>query len=713
MENLTSIIDKPIENETEDSFETQNYLIALSQFIENAETPLTIALQGEWGSGKTSLMNRLKNSLEGKKFKAYWINTWEHALMKDNPIKCIMSILEAMICSLSQDIPVDKRENIKNTVSSTFKILGAIALNCIGNQIGDNNIGTRLIQKGEDGANDTGSNSIPEHGISDLKKAIGKITQTIVTKENAQFEKVVFFIDDLDRIDPPIAVQILELLKNIFDSENCIFVLAIDYEVVVKGLKPKFGELNESNAREFRSFFDKIIQVPFSMPLGAYKIETFLKEKLKAIHYLEKSTSENSILIKNLSTFTLNSIGNNPRSLKRLMNILSLVKLIMKKQEFKVEEYLIPQNLIEQIVYALVCVQIAYPSVYNMLVKYPEFTEWQENLNASNENGIAKEFQFRTLTNEETQMIEKLAKRCDEEWERVLFKICMRDKNLLARFSNISDIFNKIRKLVRKEIAIKNIQENQAEEYNNLTSNIIASIIPLCSITNVNINMDNVKTAFKPIENMSALLKNLENNAQFGKALETEFKNQNITCQCTNKKFVKIIYHELNFTNQNMCSLRQEFYVHAKGYVLVNYFYDYEKDIFKFYQGATITSEADIEKYDQLLACPNLAKSIQEKFDAIVKREQDNDELTVSIGNEFKDGFKNGKFSPPCIMFTFEDLGEFSKPVNAQRMAKIIGEVIKEWSKMFKAKRAPALPPPEPIPPTTQNQPTQYPQPQE
>ena len=90
-----------------------------------------------------------------------------------------------------------------------------------------------------------------------------------------------FFIDDLDRIDPPVAVKILELLKNIFDLPRCIFVLAIDYNVVVKGLKSKFGELTAQNEREFRYFFDKIIQLPFTMPMPSYKIDTFLTDKLK------------------------------------------------------------------------------------------------------------------------------------------------------------------------------------------------------------------------------------------------------------------------------------------------------------------------------------------------------------------------------------------------------------------------------------------------
>ena len=50
----------------------------------------------------------------------------------------------------------------------------------------------------------------------------------------------------------------------------------IDYDIVVKGLESKFGPKTDENEREFRSFFDKIIQVPFSMPTGTYDIENFL-----------------------------------------------------------------------------------------------------------------------------------------------------------------------------------------------------------------------------------------------------------------------------------------------------------------------------------------------------------------------------------------------------------------------------------------------------
>ena len=123
--------------------------------------------------------------------------------------------------------------------------------------------------------------------------------------------------------------MILELLKNIFNIEHCIFVVAIDYQVVVKGLKSKFGEPNENNEWEFRAFFDKIIQLPFMMPVGDYNLENYVENLLEETSYFNKK--EMTVLKSSkLSRIVRLTIGTNPRALKRLVNSLSLI-LIQKK----------------------------------------------------------------------------------------------------------------------------------------------------------------------------------------------------------------------------------------------------------------------------------------------------------------------------------------------------------------------------------------------
>ena len=87
MKKISNVTDLPLDIslDQKDQFNIEVYSNALSKFIENIAPPITIALQGEWGSGKTSLMKTLKYRLcaERNEFDAVWINTWQFSLMND------------------------------------------------------------------------------------------------------------------------------------------------------------------------------------------------------------------------------------------------------------------------------------------------------------------------------------------------------------------------------------------------------------------------------------------------------------------------------------------------------------------------------------------------------------------------------------------------------------------------------------------------------
>ena len=94
----TGIIDEPVnytQNE-DDKLGINDYANALNTFIEKTGTPMTVGIQGEWGSGKTSLMNRLWKELKGDEknteIECIWINTWEHSLLK-SPEETLISIV--------------------------------------------------------------------------------------------------------------------------------------------------------------------------------------------------------------------------------------------------------------------------------------------------------------------------------------------------------------------------------------------------------------------------------------------------------------------------------------------------------------------------------------------------------------------------------------------------------------------------------------------
>lgn len=204
-----------------------------------------------------------------------WINTWQYSLMK-TPSQAIMSILEGIINQIGALNPSEQKWNeSKKKIGGLFKKMATVGTKVAAGAVGiDGGVVDDLFDAGENGGSD----------IMQLKEEIAKLIEDALVKDPSK-SGFTFYIDDLDRIDPPVAVEILELLKNIFDLEKCVFILAIDYDVVIKGLKPKFGELTEANEREFRSFFDKIIQLPFSMPVASYSVDTFLVDALRKIEF--------------------------------------------------------------------------------------------------------------------------------------------------------------------------------------------------------------------------------------------------------------------------------------------------------------------------------------------------------------------------------------------------------------------------------------------
>ena len=75
------VIDEPIISKDADKLDIRKHSDALVRFIQNAATPITIGVQGEWGSGKTSLLNSIKLELEQRsEIKQIWINSWENSL---------------------------------------------------------------------------------------------------------------------------------------------------------------------------------------------------------------------------------------------------------------------------------------------------------------------------------------------------------------------------------------------------------------------------------------------------------------------------------------------------------------------------------------------------------------------------------------------------------------------------------------------------------
>lgn len=74
------VSDRPLEAGEPDPLQFGQVALGLSRFLrnENTQPPLTIAVTGEWGTGKSSLMNLLRSDLQSYGFRPVWFNAWHH-----------------------------------------------------------------------------------------------------------------------------------------------------------------------------------------------------------------------------------------------------------------------------------------------------------------------------------------------------------------------------------------------------------------------------------------------------------------------------------------------------------------------------------------------------------------------------------------------------------------------------------------------------------
>lgn len=442
----SSLADTPCNSEVND-FGTERYVNGLIKFIENSSAPITIALQGEWGSGKTSLMNRLERALcsENGSFIGIEINTWEYSMLS-SPEATVYRIMEQLILSLAGNN--EKAKNVwgkyaKKFVNTTYRgiVDGIKGISPITSAaMGIANFPDKIISEG---------NEEQQIALSDLKKSLeDSVAQSLAGGKRG----VIVFVDDLDRLNPPVAVEILELLKNIFCINDCIFVLAIDYEVVVKGLEPKFGKLTDKNEREFRSFFDKIIQVPFSLPVSSYRPMNFVLDSLADIGYITEVEKGISRLQTPFQEIVEYSVGKNPRSIKRLINTLSLLSCIAQCGN---DDAAFTSSIEGRVAnFAIVAMQVCYPKIYRMLAISPNFTEWDENLAQRLNIQLPKEDDVKP------------------SWEEILEKACSTDKYLEQHFNDIRSLLL----LIQHTIENGNIRDVSFEER-------IRSIIDKSSVT--------------------------------------------------------------------------------------------------------------------------------------------------------------------------------------------------------------------------------------
>ena len=349
--NCIGTLDQPMPT---DEFKIEKYTVGLTSFITKCVTPMTIAIQGEWGSGKSSVMQMVIEEIDKnnkttnqdnkeicRKIHCTTVNTWQFSQFNSES-NLSTSLMQAIIDGFEDKKGPSKFTKIKNNIAQIgiTVLKGATARFIEGFDVDEAIEGfvkvNKIIQDLKDSFQQSVYEAMKEHGV----------------------DRIAIFIDDFDRLEPERAVELLEVLKTFLDCKGCVFILAIDYNVVVSGVKTKYKYGNDKNDEEkCRSFFDKIIQVPFKMPVAMYDVSNFVHNALSRIAGISDSNRKDSIYVKLIE----NSIGQNPRSMKRLFNSFVLQLEIAGTE-------LSDDIKSKTILFATLCMHLQFEELYGYIV---------------------------------------------------------------------------------------------------------------------------------------------------------------------------------------------------------------------------------------------------------------------------------------------------------------------------------------------------------
>ena len=362
-------IDRPVEGLNQDKLSVYLQAKGFADFVMQCETPMTIAIQGDWGSGKTSFVNLVMDTLQedtiGQRTSEDCVfvtfNAWQYSQfgMAD---QLPTNLLMALTKEIMKDMPKDAEKGRKalEEISRGAKALGKVTVNLLSDYVKaktDVDVGTHLKKfHGELADKDDKPDAV--NTVQSLRKNFqisveARLGITDKNRAETQNRRLILFVDDLDRLAPERAVEVLELLKIFLDCKYCVFLLAVDYNVVLNGVYVKYkGALNQQKGREY---FEKMIQVVYTMPTSLRHTDRYIASILATNKMNRAVAGDFSKLVKAMGR-------DNPRAIKRLLNSFLLLAC-MKRYTDKTPDI---EN--DVALFATLCLQHTCQELYDYLL---------------------------------------------------------------------------------------------------------------------------------------------------------------------------------------------------------------------------------------------------------------------------------------------------------------------------------------------------------
>ncbi|WP_299410592.1 P-loop NTPase fold protein [uncultured Roseobacter sp.] len=328
----------------------------LSDVILETDSPFTVGIYGDWGSGKTTLMTLIDGRLRSQGVETVWFNAWRY----EGKDVIWNALIQSIFFRMKEVAKERGDEGFKARIAEAAKNLAWFAARrfigtATGGAVGASDLdGVAEALAPLNGAD----NSEYFEFLNQFEVTFSRLVEDLLGDDG---ERLVVFVDDLDRCLPENAVEVLEAIKLYLDKGNVTFVIGVEPEVVRDGIRFRYKD-NES-LRD-KEYLEKIVQLPFSLRGLSHDSVLRLLEYKKAAPYRDDE------LIQKLITLGTRS---NPRRIKRFINTFHVVERVEERSG----RSLTPDDV--RRLSLVLLTQIRFPKIYDFLFDNPnlvsDFTE--------------------------------------------------------------------------------------------------------------------------------------------------------------------------------------------------------------------------------------------------------------------------------------------------------------------------------------------------
>ena len=239
----------------------EKYAKVLTDIIDGFPEGFVLAINNEWGTGKTTFVKMWRQMLINDGFNTLYFNAWENDFESDT--------LTAILAEIKKVLPEKKKDSF-NSVLARGALLSKKIVPAFAKQFTKKHFGDELadiVEKATEGTAEIMNDEIDgylkrQKGIEEFRIALANSL-----KNGDNPKPLIFIIDELDRCRPNYAVEFLEKVKHFFNVTGIVFVLSIDKIQLGNAIKGVYGSEKLDSDEYLRRFIDVEYSIPNPKPL--------------------------------------------------------------------------------------------------------------------------------------------------------------------------------------------------------------------------------------------------------------------------------------------------------------------------------------------------------------------------------------------------------------------------------------------------------------